>query len=601
MVSFIAQKEQGKATRNAVGDSTAFIRHANTHKPKTTQRQSNVSGKCWACGNPSHEQKNDRTAREKKCPAWTSTCTKCNIKGHYSRNCSKCIDCNTWGHRDKKSRFCKKSSTSNCLLEDENNLFSDQLAAIHHEGKDSPIDHHIFQGRWITRPSKPHPIVMANLSPMPEEHVNFGYNSPATNLRDITAPMIADSGCQSTIIPRDTANAMGYKDKDIMPVKLSMRGAIKEDLGVEGGIILEISVQDDYGSKRSYRQLVYISRKVNKAFLCREALEQLGILQENFPNVRPEYTGNISSESKISIECDCPKRPSKMPPVPTALPPGFEGKDEETTALKEWLMQYYSSTTFNTCEHQPLPMMNCEPLQLHLNPDAKPVAVHKPAMVPIHWQEQVYNDLERDVRLGVLEKVPPNTQTTWCSRMVVTAKANGSPRRTVDLQPQNRQSVRQTHHCSTPFKLAEGIPQNTKKTVTDAWNGYHSVPIVPEDRHITTFITPWGRYRYKVAPQGFLASGDAYTQRFDAIIAEFPDKVKVVDDTCMWADSVKDAFLQTCRWLDLCGRNGITMNPTKFQFAQDTVDFGGLTVTPTNIKQAPNLLTQSQSFLNQRT
>ena len=153
-------------------------------------------------------------------------------------------------------------------------------------------------------------------------------------------------------------------------------------------------------------------------------------------------------------------------------------------------------------------MMKCEPLKLFLNPDAKPVAVHKPAVVPIHWQDKVYADLERDVALGVLEKVGPNTPVTWCSRMVVTSKADGTPRRTVDLQPQNRQSVRQTHHTSTPFKLAEQIPKGTKKTVTDAWNGYHSVPLCEEDRHITTFITPWGRYRYKVAPQGFLASGD---------------------------------------------------------------------------------------------
>ena len=157
--------------------------------------------------------------------------------------------------------------------------------------------------------------------------------------------------------------------------------------------------------------------------------------------------------------------------------------------------------------------------------------------------------------------------------MVVTCKADGTPRRTVDLQPQNRHSVRQTHHVPSPFHLADRVPQHTKKTVTDAWNGYHSVPIFEEDRHITTFITPWGRYRYKVAPQGFMASGDAYNQRFDAIISDFKNKLKCVDDTCMWEDSIEAAFFQACAWFDLCTRNGITLNPKKFQFAQDTVDF----------------------------
>ena len=220
----------------------------------------------------------------------------------------------------------------------------------------------------------------------------------------------------------------------------------------------------------------------------------------------------------------------------------------------------------------------------------KPVAAHRPTIVPIHWQEQVYNDLERDVKLGVLEKVPPNTPVTWCSRMVVTSKADGSPRRTVDLQPQNKHAVRQTHHVPTPFHLADRVPQNTKKTVTDAWNGYHTLSIHEEDRHITTFITQWGRYRYKVAPQGFISSGDGYNQRFDAIISDFPNKVKCVDDTCMWADDIESAFYQTCQWLDLCARNGITLNPKKFQFAQDTVDFAGLTITPTNVKPSQKFL-----------
>ena len=44
------------------------------------------------------------------------------------------------------------------------------------------------------------------------------------------------------------------------------------------------------------------------------------------------------------------------------------------------------------------------------------------------------------------------------------------------------------------------VPHNTKNSVLDAWNGYHSVAIREEDRHITTFYTKWGRYRYRSAP-----------------------------------------------------------------------------------------------------
>ena len=60
-------------------------------------------------------------------------------------------------------------------------------------------------------------------------------------------------------------------------------------------------------------------------------------------------------------------------------------------------------------------------------------------------------------------------------------------------------------------KQAMDVPHGVKKSTCDAWNGYHSVAIREEDRHLTTFLTPEGRYRYRTAPQGFLASGDGYT------------------------------------------------------------------------------------------
>jgi len=127
--------------------------------------------------------------------------------------------------------------------------------------------------------------------------------------------------------------------------------------------------------------------------------------------------------------------------------------------------------------------MSGPPLEIHLENDAKPRACHTPAHVPIHWQKQVEADLIRDVRLGVLECVPFGEPVGWCHRMVVTRKQDGSPRRTVDLSPLNKYCKRETCATDTPFKLARRIPKGTFKTVTDAWNGYHGVPLGESDKH----------------------------------------------------------------------------------------------------------------------
>ena len=46
-----------------------------------------------------------------------------------------------------------------------------------------------------------------------------------------------------------------------------------------------------------------------------------------------------------------------------------------------------------------------------------------------------------------------------------------------------------------------------------------------------SFITPFGRFRYTRAPQGFVSSGDGYNRRFAAILSDFERKERCVDDT----------------------------------------------------------------------
>ena len=161
-------------------------------------------------------------------------------------------------------------------------------------------------------------------------------------------------------------------------------------------------------------------------------------------------------------------------------------------------------------------------MNLMISDDAKPIAYHTPIPVPIYWRDEVKAGLDQDVKLGVIEPVPIGEPVSWCHRMIVCPKKTGKPRRTVDLQALNTYARRETHHTQSPFHQARSVPPYTKKTVLDAWNGYHSVPIKQEDRHLTTFITPWGRYRYCCAPQGYIASGDAYSRRFDEIVADVP-------------------------------------------------------------------------------
>ena len=49
-------------------------------------------------------------------------------------------------------------------------------------------------------------------------------------------------------------------------------------------------------------------------------------------------------------------------------------------------------------------------------------------------------------------------------------------------------------------------------------------------------------------------------------------------------------------FLILCALNGVTLNLPKFQFCQDTVDFTGLKLTPTDICPSDSILAGIRDF-----
>ena len=223
------------------------------------------------------------------------------------------------------------------------------------------------------------------------------------------------------------------------------------------------------------KQLCYVAEGVQKILLSREACVKLGILSKSFPAVgssvekQPvvaEVSDGVNAE-QFDLEpcapeedgsCRCPRRQS----VPE--PPQFDPK-LTVSQLRKRIIEHYASSAFNKCTRQTLPLMRGEPLPIPVRKDAKPVAVHTPVPVPLHWEEKVKRDLERDVSLGVIEPVPLNTPVTWCHRMVTVPKHSGEPRRTVDMQSLNRASVRQTHHTRSPFMLASSVPAGKTKSV----------------------------------------------------------------------------------------------------------------------------------------
>ena len=202
----------------------------------------------------------------------------------------------------------------------------------------------------------------------------------------------------------------------------------------------------------------------------------------------------------------------------------------------------------------------------------------------------------QDIERGILKQVPIGTCMDWCSTMVITKKKDARPRCTIDYQYLTSQCKQETHHIASPFQLAMQVSPNTKKTMLQAVDGYHSVILDEESQPLTTFITEWRRFMYLRMPQGYFASGDAYTCRYDEIIKDFARKIKLVNDTLLDGTHIKKAFYHTFDFLTRCTQNGIVLNKDKFQFCKDTVQLGGLQITSSGVSPSESMLNAISIF-----
>ena len=127
-------------------------------------------------------------------------------------------------------------------------------------------------------------------------------------------------------------------------------------------------------------------------------------------------------------------------------------------------------------------------------------------------------------------------------------------------------------------------------------DGFHSIELDESSQPVTTFINEWGRYTYSRMPLGFFASGDVYTHRLDGIIEKIPRKVKIVDDTLLYDNSIEEAFFHICDCLTVFAENRVVANSKKFQIYKDTIDFAGSTITPTRVAPSDRMLSSITNF-----
>ncbi len=320
------------------------------------------------------------------------------------------------------------------------------------EKREIVLDHHIFRSHegWKRAESMSHPTLRLRLTTEKDDYKVFGGSCPDISPSWVTA--VTDTGAQSCLWSLQDFYRCGFKDSDLIPVRRTMVAANSEAIDIVGAVFIRLSgTNDNTGETYTAAVMAYVSPNTKKLYLPREALIQLKVISKDFPKV-----GAVSEIAPLESNAKCGCLLRTLPPEKLVKLP-FRACPENVSKMKDWLWNRYAGSTFNTCRHQQLRGMSGPPLELHIDESVPHKPARTPAMVPIHDQEQIKAQLDEDVALGVIEPVPYGQVPKYCHRMVITRKADGTPRRTIDMSSLNKATIRETHHVRPPFQQARSM------------------------------------------------------------------------------------------------------------------------------------------------
>ena len=298
------------------------------------------------------------------------------------------------------------------------------------------------------------------------------------------------------------------------------------------------------------------------------AAQKMGLLAVNYANI---FDANVDNISSNSIASSSPSQQAQQGAVSETVMSAIA----EAPLSAEDIENRFGSV------FQGLGNM---PGKLHLDIDeSQTPVVMPPRRVPIALKAKPKAELERLEDLGVIQKV--TGPADWVSNLVIAEKPNGKLRVCIDPQHLNK-ALKRSHY---PLPLIDDVLPELEDfkvfSKLDLKEGYLQIALDDESSMLTTFQTPWGRWRYLRMPFGIKPAAEHFQHRFDQCIEGLSGVSAVADDALItgkgatYEEAVKNYDENMLALLKRCQEKNVKMNKDKFKFKCKEVSFIGHTLT----------------------
>ena len=246
-------------------------------------------------------------------------------------------------------------------------------------------------------------------------------------------------------------------------------------------------------------------------------------------------------------------------------------------------------------------------LKLHIDESVKPVA-QSPRRIPFQLRDKVDCKLNELIDADIIEEVPDGP-TEWVSPLVVIPKNDGDVRICVDMRRANEAVIRERHPIPTVEELLHKLNGSTVFSKLDLKWGFHQIVLDEGSRHITTFTTHRGLFRYKRLMFGLSSAPEKYQKIVCDLLKNCQGVANIADDVIVYGVDREEHDERLHDVLRKLMESGLTLNPQKCQFRMNKLTFFGhdlsrLGVSPSQEKIAaianaepPKNVNETRSFM----
>ncbi|XP_061093063.1 uncharacterized protein LOC133125281 [Conger conger] len=205
--------------------------------------------------------------------------------------------------------------------------------------------------------------------------------------------------------------------------------------------------------------------------------------------------------------------------------------------------------------------------------DAPPIRM-RPRRLPMARQAAAEKALRNMQRAGLIE---PSTSPWAAPIVMVPKKTKDDWRFCVDFRRLNGVTKRDAYPFPRVDESLDAVAGSSWFTSLDLRSGYWQVPLTPDARPKTAFVTHGGLWQFKVLPFGLCNAPATFERLMDNVLAGIPRQECVVylDDILAHGDSFETALGALRRVLERVTAAGLKLNPQKCRFMRREVRFLG--------------------------